>query len=214
MSNRTEENKKATKGESADEKATKSKTGEVQRQSATERARGQRQGATQPASNQTSMNSDEAPRWIVLVSSLFFLSGIGVGLFWILLDELNPELFDVSETPDLVPDATVALALQLRSLEILIPIVIAISVAPFVGAALVFVIDARFTRISGIGCSVGTGAMAVFATVLYDSATSVTGETGTSINFGDVFTIALVAGLVAGMIGIAGAQLIIRMKPN
>jgi len=212
MSNRPGENKKATKGESADEKATKSKTAEVQQPSAPETARGQRQGAAQPASNQTSMNSDEAPGWIVPVSSLFFLSGIGVGLFWILLDEFNAELFDVSETPDLVPDATVSLVIQVRTIEILIPIIIAISVAPFVGGALVFVIDARFaTRISGIGCSVGTGAMAVFATVLYDVA-FISGEA--SIIFGDVLTIALVAGLVAGMIGIAGAQLMIRMKPN
>ncbi|MFP8890965.1 hypothetical protein ACLI4U_14540 [Natrialbaceae archaeon A-CW2] len=132
--------------------------------------------------------------WIKYVSSLFAFLAVGLGLFTLLMDVVDPDTIGISEGG---PDFADTIVSQL----ILLTPVLAITIAVFLGAFLGWKLETDDTTTflaAGLSALVGLVVFWVLGTILG------TVFSNFSLEFGDLLINSIVAGIAAAVTAIGG----------
>ena len=164
----------------------------------------------------TKHEEDEDPLKEVSVffTMLFGLAGATAGVFWILFDAIEPELFDVETgVTGSFPSAIEGLALFSAMIIMLVPAKLGIGLAPFVGAIVGPRVDRHGEsayKAVGMACFLGTVVSFLLFTVLYSTGFG----DDISVDFGGAIVVAFLAGLMAALAGVGGAWVSMNRTPT
>ena len=158
-------------------------------------------------------NQDPLKEVSVFFTMLFGLAGAAAGVFWILFDAIEPELFDVETgVTGSFPSAIEGLALFSAMIIMLVPAKLGIGLAPFVGAIVGPIVDRHGEsayKVVGTACFLGTVVSFTLFSILYSTGF---GE-DVSVDFGGVIVVAFLAGLMAALAGVGGAWVSMNRTP-
>jgi hypothetical protein len=156
--------------------------------------------------------SDVLQEWGIYGTILFSLAGLGNGLLWFLFDTVDEQLLEASQSGAVGQQTGMGFGAAFMQLFMLMTPLVAIFVAPFVGAAIARQVehgDSMVFKIVGV-CS-GAGTVVGFILSAFLISTTVSNA---SIAFGGLLINAIVAGVVAAGVGVGGVWAQRNQAPN